>query len=92
MGKKTEGESADSNYVDGKAKDEGQRRDFWLAARTGSEMAVMRRPFGRVIMTRFNFKVKGHFTPKLGGMCRHQILTLVKVECCEGEKVLFGPE
>ena len=69
MGKKTEGESADSNYVDGKAKDEGQTRDFWLAARTGSEMVVMRRPFGSVIMTRFSFKVKGCITPKLGSMC-----------------------
>ena len=28
VGKKTEGESANSNYVDGKAKGEGQRRDF----------------------------------------------------------------
>ena len=67
MGKKTEGESANSNYVDGKAKDEGQRRDFWLAACTGSEMAVMRRSFGSVIMTRFNFKVKGRFYSEIGG-------------------------
>ena len=28
MGKKTEGESADSRWVDGKVKGEGQRRDF----------------------------------------------------------------
>ena len=71
MGKKTEGESADSRCVDGEVKGEGQRRDFRSPTRTRSEMAVMRRPFGSVIMTRINFKVKGHFTPKLGGMYCH---------------------
>ena len=70
MGKKMEGKSADSRCVDGKMKEEGQRRDFHSPTRTGSEMAVMRRPFGSVIMTKINFKVKkGIFTPKLGGMC-----------------------
>ena len=67
MGKKTEGESADSRCVDGKMKGEGERRDFRSPTCTESEMAVMRRPFGSIIMTKINFKVKKTFYSEIGG-------------------------
>jgi hypothetical protein len=67
VSKKTEGELADSNCVDGKAKGKGQRRVFGSPPAQEARVAVMRRPFGSVIMTMFNFKEKGCFTPKLGG-------------------------
>ena len=67
MGKKTEGKSADSRCVDREVKGEGQRRDFLFTTCTGSETAVMRRPFGSVIMTKINFKVKRTFYSEIGG-------------------------
>ena len=48
-------------------KGEGQRRDFRSPTCTVSEMAVMRGPFGSVIMTRINFKVKIMFYSEIGG-------------------------
>ena len=43
------------------------KKRFSFATRMGSEMAVMRGPFGSVIMTKINFKVKGTFYSKIGG-------------------------
>ena len=41
-------------------------------------LAALKGPFREVIMTWVNFKVKGHFTPKLGGMCWRYFWTRVK--------------
>ena len=43
------------------------KKRFSFATRTGSEMAVMRGPFGSIIMTKINFKVKGAFYFEIGG-------------------------
>ena len=52
---------------------------FSYATRTGSEIAVMRRPFGSVIMTKINFKVKRKFYSEIGG----HVLTLDFDKCQE---------
>ena len=43
------------------------KKRFLFTTRTGSEMAVMRRPLGSVIMTKINFKVKRTFYSEIGG-------------------------
>ena len=43
------------------------KKRFSFATRTGSEMAVMRGPFGSIIMIKINFKVKGAFYSEIGG-------------------------
>ena len=66
-----------------------ENKRFSFAARTGSEMGVMRRLFGSVIMTQINFETKRVFFLRNWGHVLHQILTRVKEECCKGEKMLY---
>ena len=55
---------------------------FWFTTRTGSKTAVMRRPFGSIIMAKINFKVKRTFYSEIGGhvltpdfnMCPERVL------------------
>ena len=49
---------------------EGERsrakKRLLFAARTGSEMAVMKRPFASIIMMKINFKIKRTFYFEIG--------------------------
>ena len=69
MGKKIGDESAYSRCADKKVKGRGQRRDFYLPPAREARRQYVRGPFGSVIMTRFNFKVKQTFLLRNWGAC-----------------------
>ena len=81
MGKTTEDESAVPIVWTGRRKVNG--KEEFLARRQHREqgVAALRRSFRKAIMTELNFEIKVCFTSKLGGMCGHQILTRVRIEC-----------
>ena len=69
MGEKTEVGSAYSDCVDGKAKGEGKRRVFGPPPACDTRSGNVEASVQKTNHDKLNFKVKGQFTPKLGGMC-----------------------